>query len=426
MSACDRRTYYPTPNGLFKLRKSDGDLAWECRPISHDAAFAATYRNLGVRRLADGRLIVIGPYDDPGYDVIMKARMVTESGNEIALVEETVSVDAPVAGFTTGAMHSRVSVTADYIYLSGQETGTPDNGRKVITKFNISDGMFVEQRTFTNSGNLNGFNALEEELIDVFHGAGVTQSIKRYDGLNSAMLIQSDPIGFSLNVNGQMIQDDYFYYMGNVTAAAKTWTKVSKADLSTVAQSAETSDTKQGTGEVRDGLLVSPVTNSVLCYDTDLVLVFDANTGGLRPLTASVCSSFAVAAMVGDSAHHPGTATSYKIRRYTLTGVMEWEVEILSSEDRDLEWELWPRIRISADESHVYFYGSVSHNGLASTDLKMALYVLDAATGDVVWCFSPGPTIDFFGSNSHAGLSLLEEDEYLYLSTLRCRAPTYR
>jgi outer membrane protein assembly factor BamB len=423
MSACDRRTYRAATCGLFKLRASDGDLAWECRPVDANGTGAGSYRNLGVTLLSDGRVLIIGPYLDPDYGTIMRAMMITETGGLLSAIQETESVDAPVSGFTGSTMHSRVSVTDEYIYLSGQSAATASN--KVITKFAAADGSFIEQRTFLNCGGSNGFSEAGGEAVDVFQGTGVTPRINRYDTLNGSVVSSSAAVGSSLNQNGQMIQDENYYYMGNVTAFARTWTKLRKSDLTTADQSTDTGGTKSGTGNVRGGYIASPLANSVICHDTDLNKLFQVNFGVERALSASPCSSFVVSARVNGALIHPGIATLYKVRRHDFTGATVWETDILASNDRDIEWELWPRVMISEDESQVYFYGSVSHDGIAG-DLKMAIYCLDATTGGVLWCFSPGPVTDIMGTNVHAGLSLLESGDDLYLSTLRSRGPTYR
>jgi hypothetical protein len=434
MALCERRFYYPTPCGLFKLRKSDGDLAWECRPVSYIET-TPCFWNMDVQRLPNGKLLVSGIRNSANAHGIL----VEEDGDgNLSSVSE---IEPSPLGFDaeTGSSEIwgvRCSVTEDYFYLMTHEFqfGTFIGPRYAnITKYD-HDGAVLDHKQFNSTISLTSFFAPSGDDVDVMRQLNNSQRIERYSPVSGAMIDNSSAVGWSNDHRGLFVNDGSHYYMGTILPSPGI-NKISMTDLSTtlVSPGATTAGTFQGPAAVRDGILAYTQIGfavgswRVVAVDTaTLTELFDVFDFG-RSLTANPCSSYvmATAIAVGGGAT-PATATKYEVRQIALDGTTNWSREFASSQWRSSDWMSYVRTLISEDESVVYVYGSLAHGSVFPGELEMSLYALDASNGDILWCFSAGPDVDLDGTNRQAGMSLLEEDDYLYLSTLRSRAPSQR
>jgi outer membrane protein assembly factor BamB len=420
VSACDQRAYYPTTNGLFKLRSSDGDLVWECRPVDRSGSGLLTVSNVHVDRLSSGPLVVSGAENG----LANKGLIVTETDSLVSAVTETGAVD--VTGILNENIHLAYDSNDDYIYLCGQ-IGEAFVTSWLVNKFDHS-GMFLGSREFPNRGAW-GIRARDGEHFDIlFPMNGGSYRIRRYELTGAFVAESATLIGFgpqSATDHKRRLLTDGTNYWGAQGGGGGI--RIDADTLATVLTNPSSGMGNQVSGgaEYRDGLIVcSTGAATVRVLDsTSLALVW-SYAGLQRIFGVSVCSDFVAVAMSVDT--DPFHLHVSRIDGGTL--VWDREFRVASSLVTFVGRDDKPNLLISQDATKVYIWGDFhAHETFTSSGtLRTVLYCLDATDGSILWCFSAGPTTDSGGTNLHVGMSLHDEGDYVYLGAQRCRAPTYR
>jgi hypothetical protein len=427
MSACDQRSYYPAQNGLFKLRAADGDLVWECRPISYGTR-DQEYDNGMVDRLGN-TTIVAGTTDDNGAQLLPKAMFVEESGGLVQSLDFTEdpaeSTDDNGLGF-----HRMSDRTDEWLYLAGGRIVTPPNySAYVVNRFDLSDLSHMEGTVISSAnGDMAGFRAVQntaqfdiirENLGGLYrYTAGSTVVDDSLTGIS---------VFFSIDRNFRIPSDGTHYYLNAGGAGSFRRYKVDIATLSVAAFS--TIHGSLISMAVRDGYLGATSLqggggNCAVVTTGGMSTEWNSSAHFSQGLSVDVCGNFSV--FVGlSSGTTLSLATSFRVIAFDHAGTPLWSRDLQASTDRSSRWHRQPFPVISQDESKVYVYGPLSHDGIGSGALKMAMYCLDATNGDILWCFSGGPNSGAVGDGG-AGMSLYDEGDYVYLGTQRCRAPLYR
>lgn len=409
MSACDRRAYYPAEAGLFKLRASDGDLVWECRPVQFGATSAQGQLNTRVDMLPSGNVVVSGVSSAQRSKVLS----VAQSGGLVSAVSEYGN---PTETFGVEATNQQFAydITDDYVYHGGPDTSTFAHGL-VLSRFSHA-GAFEGTRTIGSVGSFKAFRAIQgTEQFDVISASA--SALVRYPGLTGASTASLAGAIFGWDRTFRIVSDGTHYYIPQSSTVLR---KITIATLAVAATRTVLFTLSEG--DTRDGYVAyigrfggfSPV--AVSAWDTATLAPQFVNAGMFagRATGVGVCGDF-VAAIGTDDGTHPGTATQASVKRLEFDGSVTWTTPLPMGADRSAAFDVHPRVLISQDKTRVYAYGPFSHNGVTAQSLKMAIYCLDADDGSIIWRFS-----------DRAGVSLYDDGDYLYLGTITGTAPLYR
>lgn len=417
MSACDQRAYYPARTGLFKLRASDGDLVWECRPIiiGSDASMSIINR---CYHKHGSRLVVSGVSDNR----LPAAMFLTDDGEGVTDVVSTIAAAPPVlANSVAGPITITSSADTDgtYAYVSTLRRQPSGFGSYYlhIAKFDIATGeevASVQSGPWANPG-LSGTTGVLEATIRC---SGT--SFVDVNGLYGTRRFPSDLSSISAVNTGRpcwdnsnrIISDGSYYYAGDRT----TGRSVMKIDAGTLATSLLSADSGQypRMGDVRGGILayntegVFGVVRTVVARRaSDLTVLWTHNSPfSTAAYGVGCCANFVVSTGVASASQTP-----LLVVRRDLSGTIEWQVEIDELSPAALFTDAQPRVLISSDESKVYVWGPFLRNGLA-----MTLFCLSATDGSIQWSFA-APA---------GGISLIEDGDYVYLGAVSGTAPLYR
>jgi len=424
MSQCEPRGYYPAPTGLFKLRVSDGDLVWDCRPVviggtSLDAINRCIYK-LGDRLAVSG----IKNQDTPA------AMFLTDDGEGVSDVVVTPASDPPITNLVSGIVQvfsSGDGDGGDYYYSSTfRKISSSNNFYLQVAQFDLASGALVDEFqsgpwTGPAGGATNTHRSFNPTLrcystthID-FNGLIGT---RRYETNMSGTVVDSHNLFANRDPSYRHISDGTYYYGGSSNGALglKSVSKTRISDLTDITLSSDAS-VYPWRGNARGGVLAySAWTNTLLARpetwiarDTSALSIHwsDATTfDGL--FGVDCCSAFVVAAGYENSAN----TAALSIIRKDVGGSVIWNVPITASAAAaSLQTDYQATVLISSDESKVYVFGGLLRNGLA-----MSLFCLDADDGSTLWSFAA----------PDAGISVLDDGDYLYLGTSSGTSPNYR
>lgn len=462
MSVCDTRRYYRDYYGLFKLKSSDGDLVWECRDTLEEST--ANCRNTCVVKAGD--YICTGTFDDSFVSRLLIVK--EDSGGLVESVVETD--DSPVIvradwGSNQNSGSPAIQTDGTDFYLQGLRSDSGGSGLRVLRKYD-SDGNFID-----------GFQA--SASLDTFVNARVTSptTYVRTTYVSSSAFRLSQYTQFDIAPSATTATNFTYLLHDRQDAVAFDGTHfycvtsakiIHKIDATTLATASTGSIATVGQspiyGIAKGGylIIVSGFSSSVgsLVFSQDVSLVNTASmtlqwnrsnvftfTGpfgapSYQVFDVDVCSGFAVVAGLGTSTAAPET---FQVKRLRLTnGATDWSVNMRSfgslyaafNQPLSIRWGFeMPRVVISADETKIYVTGLLTAKASPSftNEPAMAVICLDASTGSVLWQFCAGhtfvpggSTIIFTQYNVGTGMSLHDDGDHIYLSTVRCLAPSYR
>lgn len=394
MSACDRRSYYPAPVGLLKIRASDGDTQWDCRPTGASASTIALLK-------AGNRVYATA------LQASLATNLIDEDGDGIL---SDITLTDPVGTLISvlgGSAPTIADLNDDYLYLAGQATS---GSNSVVHKFNVATGALVGSATIgvSNVSNMR-FRALAGETEE-FDLVGNSR-IRRYNDLSGAAVLQS--AATTLFQSGdrayRLISDGTFYYH----SISGGMLRINISDLTT-AQTRAGIGTTFTDGEVREGRLFlhSNAFGSAgrigVLSAANLLTLWINLTYYTRTTGIDGCSDFAVVIGIR-SGTNTATATSWVVHRRNVDSSEVWSRTLTSTAPGTTVHRL-PRVVLSQDETKVYCFGPFVIGGLS-----MGIVCLDATNGDILWAVA-----------CPAGVSLIDDGDYVYLGTIAGTAPEYR